>query len=334
MKLRRLAASVAAVTALSGLSIAAAPANAIAPKPGLSLSSSTVRVHTSNGMGWTFGLNASSGPFFGNTLTLQINHVATSGTESHYWQLPIPASALTFNKATQRGTLKTPQSTAPLTTVSMTFKATGHRNMPCSIGSETDYTGNLSGRATLITHLKGGGTIGGQHLTFKAGTSHLLVSNNCSPVVHPSTRCTNSSFYDVSDAHNRSLFGFAGGATRSIELSHQVHLAHPAGATRTDYASARSSSAPTLNKKTKTLRVFGSTSGLVTGTGKIVAKTITHSSGPCTLNGKHHTQDQWSSGTAKFTNTTGHAIVGRTRLTGRLTIANGASGFFDYETWH
>src|SRR5690349_2305318 len=112
MKFRTLAASVAAITGLSGVVVATAPADAAAPAPVLSIGTTTITVHTSNGMRWAFGLatspNASSG-----YLTLHIARTTRRGSESHYWDVPLPTSALTFDRSTGRGRLKTPQSAAP-----------------------------------------------------------------------------------------------------------------------------------------------------------------------------------------------------------------------------
>src|ERR1700759_3641366 len=96
---------------------------------------------------------------------------------------------------------------------------------------------------------------------------------------------------------------------------------HPAHATRTDYASARSSSAPVLNQSTNTLKVFASTSGMVTGSARLVADTLSHEGNPCTFNGAQHTEDRYTGTSGHFINTAGHPIVGHTNLTGRLTVA-------------
>jgi hypothetical protein len=203
----------------------------------------------------------------------------------------------------------------------------------CTSGSETIYNGNLTGRATLTTHLNGGGTVGGQHVSFKASSTQLYVDNNCLQSIPINNRCSKSSFYNANSPHGRNLFGFGSASGSLVQVSRNVSIAHPAGATRSDSAGA-SAPAPTLNKAAKTLKVFGSASGLVTGSGRIVAKKLDTSSRTCKLNGKKHTQVQVLSVNGKFTNTSGHPIVGHTNLTGRLTIANGGSGYFDVETWH
>lgn len=332
MKARTLIMLTVLATALSGVVVAASPAGA-APPPTLSLYPGSVTVHTSNGKAWKFGLSIYQGGPSGDQLSLNLTRNVGHSSEGHYWYVPAPTSTLSFNRTTQHGTFKTPQSTAPLTTINMSFAATGHHAAHCMSGSETIYNGNLSGRATLITHLKGGGTVGGKHLTFKASNTQLYVDNNCQTRIPISNRCSKSSFFDVNSPHNRSLYGFGSSSGSFVQVSHNVSIAHPAGATRSDSASANAP-APTLNKAAKTLKVFGSSSGLVTGSGRIVAKKLDTSTSTCKLNGKKHTQVQTLSENGKFTNTSGHPIVGHTSLTGRLTIANGGSGYFDVETWH
>jgi hypothetical protein len=331
MKARTLVMLTALVTALSGL-VGATSAAGAAPPPTLSLYTSQITVHTSNGKAWKFGLSAyQAGP--SDQLRLDLVRNVGHSSESHNWYVPAPSSTLTFNRSTQHGSIKTPQSTSPLTTINLSFAATGHHAVHCMSGSETIYNGNLTGRATLTTHLKGGGTVGGQHLTFTANGTQLYADNNCQSRIPVSNRCSKSSFYNVSGAHNRSLYGFGSPSSSFIQVSHSVSIAHPAGATRSDSASANAPT-PTLTKAAKTLHVFGSSSGLVTGSGRIVAKKLDSSSASCKLNGNKHTEVQYLSENGKFTNTSGHPIVGHTNLTGRLTVANGGSAYFDYETWH
>lgn len=331
MKVRSLAALAAIVTASSGL-VVATPVGA-APPPSLALYSSTITVHTSNGKAWQFGLSTSQlGPT--DQLDLHLTRSAAGGAESHYWTVPSTSPLVTFNQATGQGTLKTPSSTAALTTVNMTFKATRHHNASCISGSETVYVGNLTGRATLITHMTGGGTVGGQHLAFTAGTTSLYADNGCIPSFPTNNQCFKSASYSASSPNARSLFGYGGGSSSFIQVSHNVSITNPAGTTREDTASATSASAPVFDKTAKSMKVTGSTSGLVTGSGRIVASKLSHSTRSCKLAGKTYTEDQFISSGAKFTNTTGHPIVGHTILTGRLTIASGGNADFDVETWH
>jgi hypothetical protein len=333
MKSRTLAAVAAIATALSGLAMATPASAGATQPPQLSIYTSSITVHTSNGKQWSFGLSTfQAGP--SDQFSEHLTRTVSGGSENHYWDVPLPTSALKFNRSTGHGTLKTPTSTAPLTTINLNFSATRHRSIKCQSGSETDYSGNLSGRATLITHLNGGGTVGGRHVSFKAGTTHLFVDNNCVQSFPTNNQCSNSIQFDDIAPHQHSIFGFSAGTSRFIQVAHNVAIAHPAGATRSDSASARPSSAPVFSKASKTLKVSGSSSGVVTGAGRIVAHTLGHSTASCKHKGVTHTQDQVIGDNGKFTNTSGHPLVGHMSLGGRITVANGGSASFDVEHWH
>ncbi len=332
MNSRLLAAATAAFTALSGLVIAASPAAAAPSHAELEVSTSNATVHTSNGKAWTFNFSTFQEGKHAD-LTAEITRVTRPGTENHSWDVPITRSVITFNAKTGHGTVKTPQGTAPLITLNLGFTTTSRHKVKCASGSETNYGGNLSGQATLNTHLKGGGTVGGKHVSFKAGGTVLTVDNGCVQSFPQNNQCEKSVFLDGGSGHN-SVFGFAGGASRILEISHNVAIAHPAGATRSDSASVRPGSAPVFKRATKTVLVSSTKTGLVTGSGRIVAKSQSQSSGTCRLNGNKHTRVQYLSNNGHFTNTTGHPLVGHTILTGRITLANGGSASYDVVTWH
>ncbi len=332
MNSRAIGAFAAMITTMSGLVVAASPSYA-APAPQLSVQTGNVTVHTANGMKWNFGVVTGQTDQGNDDVTLYLSRTAGGGTESHYWDVPVPKSTLTFNASTGHGAVRTPSSVAGLTVLNMKFTARSHHNASCSSGSETVYNGTLSGRATLMTHLKHGGTVGGQRLTFTSGTQ-LDVDRMCLHSIPENVRCSKSAFFDGSGAHHTGLFGFSEGGTSDLEVSHLVKLAKPSGAQRADYAAGRGSRSSTLNKTTKTLQVPASSAALVTGSGRVVATRLSQESTSCTLNGKHHTEVQYVGENSHFTNTSGHPVVGHTALTGKLTIASGASAYFDYETWH
>lgn len=327
-------AATAVVTALSGLVLAATAAGAAPPPADLTLTTTTITLHTSNHQLWNFGLwSALNGIGGSSALTMTLTRAAAGGTEAHHWNVPLGSNRLTFNSRTKRGTLKTPASTAPLTTVNMMFVATSHRALHCYKGSETLYKGNLTGRATLITHLTGGGTVGGQHVAFKSGTTMLTADRGCFNPLPTGHVCTNSESFSDSAARGVSVLGFASGATRYVEVSRSVSMAKPQ-AVRTDSVTRRPSSAPTINKAAKTLHVPAS-SGVITGSGKIVANALKSSSSPCTLKGVRHTQVQaFPASSTHFVNTAGHPLVGHTSLTGRIIVRNNALGYFTVERWH
>ncbi len=327
MKLRILA--VLSTIALA-FGVSVATAHAAAPRPPiLSLSSGLVTVHTSNGEAWKFDVSMSQGDQ--HDAEVDIYRTATGGSESHYWYLPVPKSSLTWNGTRGRAVFKTPQTVASLLTINMTFTKTARHNVTCATGSRTDYTGNLSGRATLNTHLKGGGTIGGRQLTFKAGSTTLSVDRGCIQLYTPT--CADSTYFNAYNSNAPSLYGYKGGGTQNIQVERNVSLARPAGAVRGDDASARSSHAPVLHTATKTLDVFGSASGFVTGSGHLVVTQLDATTQTCKLNGVRHTQHDENGSGGQFENTGGSPIVGHTSLTGRIVMSNGGDPNFDVSHW-
>lgn len=328
------AAAIAVVTALSGLVLAATTAGAAPPPADLTLTTTTITVQTSNHQQWNLGLWSALNGIGGSTaFSLSLSRPVPGGTEAHQWNVPLGSSRLTFNGRTQRGTLKTPASTAPLTTVDMTFVASSHRALRCYKGSETLYKGNLAGRATLITHLTGGGTVGGQHVAFKSGTTTLTADRGCFNPLPTGHVCTNyESFFD-SAPHGVGVLGFSSSATRYAEVSRNVSMTKPR-ASRTDSVTTKPSRAPSFSRAAKTLHVPAS-SGMITGSGKIVANALKSSSSSCKLKGVKHTQVQYfPSSSTRFVNTAGHPLVGHTSLTGRIIVRNNASGYFAVDRWH
>ena len=81
-----------------------------------------------------------------------------------------PAGRFKFNTSTGVGTVKGGSATVSVATIDLTFKATAHQAGNCSSGSETIYTGTLTGEAELVTGLTGGGTVGGKSAKLTGGS--------------------------------------------------------------------------------------------------------------------------------------------------------------------
>ena len=103
MNSRTLAAVAAVATALSGLAIATPARAGVTQPPQLSLYSSSINVHTSNGKQWKFGLSAYQAGPSSDQLSLNLVRTVSAGTESHYWYVPVPSSVLSFNRNTGTG---------------------------------------------------------------------------------------------------------------------------------------------------------------------------------------------------------------------------------------
>ena len=282
----------------------------------------TTTVKTSNGQSWTLSVadsNNASGLAIGLTRTVS---TGGKGAEEHVWGFKSKASSLTFSKTSGDGTIKGGSSTGKVATVSLTFKSTSHKAGTCSSGSETIYTGTLSGEAKLITGLTGGGTVGGKSVTLKG---EATVDSDC---VVSTNDCIASTLFDS---------GASGGPIQAVGLSEptagktfdfvsvlrELALTSPKGATRSDIALVQAPLA-TWNPKTGVLSVTSTSAGIVTGSATLSGGTSKTSSFPCTYAGKKYTIKNTENFTAKYASPAGKAITGHTSLGGALVAPSSA----------
>lgn len=341
MKARFAAFTVAAIAAV-GLTAVAAPA-AAAPAPAeLSIQTGTVTVRTANHQLWRLSLfvepdgGGSDDP---SSVTYSIDEdlmrtvtKPTPGYEGHDWDLyELPASTLSFDPGSGDGTLTTPSSTAALTTAKLAFHATNHHSLACTQGSETVYAGTLTGQLTLKTGLKNGGTIGGQNLTFQAGTK-VSSDSGCEQAEPAAYTCLRSIELESYDLHHM-LFGLATSRRKLLILEQDVGVKRPAGTTRGDVVGADQMTAPVFNKKAKTLQVLAGKTGLVTGSGTFTGGSISTSTQKCTVKSVRHTETDYENSTPRFTNTTGHALTGHPSLTPKITVQDGRDAEYTITTW-
>ena len=110
------------------------------------------------------------------------------------------------------------------------------------------------------------------------------------------------------------------------DVTRQVSLAAPTGATRTDGAEV-TATAPVFSSTAKSLTVRGLTSGAVTGTGVISkAKRVVPGTETCTLEGTTYTQTSTAYDEASWSSS--KQFVASTILTGTLKVATTGSGEF------
>jgi hypothetical protein len=323
---------IASGTALAQTARAASPAAQAATAPAatatVTLGNDGAAVKTSNGQSWTLIVGDSS---TADTLTIGIVRTVTaggSGAEEHIWFFDSPASSLAFNKTTGDGTVTGGSTTSPLATVGLTFTATSHKAASCSSGSETIYTGTLSGEAKLVTGLTGGGTVGGSSLTFtaKGSSPEVLVDSGCVP---PEDGCTAATlFISGATGATTEAAGFAGTESGKkfnfVSVTRKVTLTSPKGAYRIDTALDLATSAPSWNPKTDVLSVSTTSSGIVTGSATLSGgkpKTVSY---PCSYGGKSYTLTETDDMTANYASPAGEAITGHTSLTGNLAAPSSA----------
>jgi hypothetical protein len=311
----------AALTAVPALASSAAPAASTLAASVLTLNNDGASVKTSNGQSWFLSVSDTSIP---DTMTAGIVRPVTAGgtgTEQHVWYFDTLASALTFDKSTGVGTLKGGSATSPVGAFDLTFKATSHAAADCSSGSETIYTGTLSGEAEIVTGLTGGGTVGGKSVTFnaKGSSPHVLVDSACVPVVNECLpEISFSSAVNGAKPEAAGVDGTEEGIkTVAVAVASKTTLTSPKGSYRIDDAEV-DTSPPIWNAKTGVLSVTTTSAGIVTGSATVSGGTVKNSTFPCSYKGVVYTMHLSSDTTANYTSPAGKDITAHTSLTGNL----------------
>jgi hypothetical protein len=306
-------------TALAATGPAGAPASAF-----LTLNNAGAAVKTANGQSWIMSVADTN---VADTLTIAITRTVTAGgtgSEEHQWTFNVLASALTFDTSTGVGALKGGSATTPVATIDLNFKATSHKAATCTSGSETIYTGTLSGEAKLVTGLTGGGTVGGTSVTFnvKGSAPQILVDSGC---VTPIDECLPETTFDSTTTGSKPAAGGLDGTEDGTKfdfvlVARKTTLSSPKGAVRTDAAEV-DTSPPSWNAKTGVLSVTTSSAGIVTGSATLSGGTVKTSTFPCSYGGKSYTMHITQNTTANYASPAGQDITAHTSLTGTLAVA-------------
>ncbi len=331
---RALAAATAALIALAGL-VATSPAAQALVQHQVFLESPAITVHTANGKAWQLSLtvypggDGSSDEVRETLLRSQSKPVPT--TEYHDWFATFPSSGMTFDSGSGDATVTTPSSIAALTTLRLTFTATSRRHASCSSGSKTYFFGNLTGRVTLKTQLRAGGTVGAMHSGFPRGKAEIIDNANCVPASSRNA-CYTSMSYQANGGGLRTLWG-VGGPHGFALLTHDLTLNNPAGAGRQDAFSTNSSHAPVFNPTKHTLQVWAADTGPFTGTGRFTGGTLSKSVGACTVKGVNHREHIRTYSNATFRNGANHPLVAHTSLVGALGVPRTTHTYYEFDTW-
>jgi hypothetical protein len=315
---------VSGFAALTGVPALAGSAAAAARPPAaseLTLNGDGASVTTSNGQSWVLSASDTSLP---DTMVAGIERTVSSGgvgTEGHFWYFDTPASSLKFDKSTGVGTLKGGSSTSPVGTFDLTFKATSHKAASCVSGSETIYSGTLSGEAEIVTGLTGGGTVGGKSITFnaKGSSPQVLVDSECVP---PVDECLPEIVFSsaVTGAKPEAAGVDAtidGIKIVAVTVAAKTTLTSPKDAYRIDDAEV-DTSAPTWNSKTGVLSATTTSAGIVTGSATLSGGTVKTETFPCSYKGVTYTMDESYDTTANYGSPSGKDITAHTSLTGNL----------------
>jgi hypothetical protein len=191
----------------------------------------------------------------------------SSGFELHSWTFNSSSSMLKFNDKT--GTLDSGTQANPVASVDLSFKTTSSKAATCTSGKETIYDGTLSGKASLVTGLKNGGTVSGTY-TFNVATPDIEVDDGC--VSPPADECGASLLAGSGNTSGPALiagtFADVNATEQLVGISEQTALTSPAGATRTDIAAMYNESGKVYATYTGS-EVKVASAGLVSGSGTV-----------------------------------------------------------------
>ncbi|MGC9961699.1 MAG: hypothetical protein ABSE47_07325 [Acidimicrobiales bacterium] len=195
-------------------------------------------VKTSNGVKWEFGVTWGNLASVGGSADLGMDLErtvsspgGTTGFEFHSWSFSVKGSTLSWNGKT--ATLNAGTQASPVATAAVTFKETSSKKVACTSGKETMYSGTMSGKATLVTGLSGGGTVSVKtwskaELTVDSGCLQPL-TNPCVPELIAGSGFSGTTVIAGS-------LSLGGPADNIVGLSSNTTLAAPKGASRQSVA--------------------------------------------------------------------------------------------------
>jgi hypothetical protein len=288
----------------------------------MSLSLAIANAKTSNGDKWWLNVIWVDSPGANMAIAdIDLEHLTTEGPtgfESHLWSFQVHQSTLTFNG--KSGTLDLGKEASPVATLDLAFKTTSSKPGKCTSGKATIYSGTLNGKASLVTGLKGGGTISG-NFDFNVNTPQIVVDDGCVPPISGNT-CSGSALIassSTSGAGETEVLALtesgAGGEQSLVALLRETALTSPKLAFRSDEV-ARDDNGDTVFARYADSEVkLGSSGGLISGSATIIGKAQTENS-PCTYKGtkyevtSHRDETAIYSGTFTSTPVIGNPLTG------------------------
>lgn len=279
---------------------------------------------------WNLSLDATK-----SFVNVTFDPAPRNNTEYHEWQTtlsfaPMAAKDLTVT-STEHATLKTGTALSPVLTVEVAFTPTKHLAEKCTKGSDTLYSGHLSGTLSFATGLHGVQV--SRKFTGTPASASLEVDKSCVlPVKSQPTACTGGSWIVL----NSSLTGSVASyeilrAKPAWEEAFDLNPAKTASKwiTRTDYVFVPSGGLPPkLDKTAHTITVSLAASGPITGAAVITyGSTFAERPVPsCYVGSKHYSETSvlYSGTSVRVTK----PLRAYTLLMGTLTMTPGR--FADY----
>jgi hypothetical protein len=255
-----------------------------------------------------------------------------SGTELHEWQIPVTASAFSFNAGTKKGTVNTGAEADPIAVVDLSITGGAATKGTCKTGTQTYYAATLKGEVELTTGLKAGGTVGGKTLTI--GSSRVSVDAGCTNP--PSNPCGAGIGWesDVIEPYIGlgGTLAISGHSYDFMAVTDYNALSAPKGSIRIDEAELNGPVA-SYDSKTHSLTITSSTAGIVTGGGVISGGAFKSSTQACVAGKKASTEPLFTTSKATWTSTDHKPLTAHTALTGNFSApATSTTADFDITT--
>jgi hypothetical protein len=297
----------------------AAPASASAKSAAsISLFSGDTKF-TADGHNWVLEITAFSGA---TTIGLETTN------EQDGWTFLTSASTFTVNAKTGHATFRSHNTLAPIAFINLSFTATKHKKQACVSGSETVFTGHISGSVTFIASSKV--KFKSAHVDFSS--PFVTVDKACIAKIPGGGNTCFGGFWNAGSAVTASgNTPGLGSAPLTASISKTVVLKKPAGATMTGIVFG-SQSKPIFNSKKRTLSVKAS-GGLIAGSALLTSKEPPDvQTSTCVSKGKKFKATD-ADYFAKYASPTGHQFVGQSVILGKLTAAKTGSAIFDIITF-
>lgn len=251
-----------------------------------------------------------------------------TGHETDDWDFNLTRSILSVNQRTGNATLNSRSSFAPVAFVNLKFTTTKRHKASCTSGSETIFSGTVSGSLTLIANHKGL-RFQSAHVRFTGGS--ISIDHDCLTRTPPSP-CAPGVWGIGSPAVNAAGTAQALPGERTTfvaSIFENVNLKAPAGA-MLNIGVAGPSGKPVFNSSKKTLQV--SARGVISGAALMKASgSPAVNSFPCVLGGKHFKARDVTY-TASFTSPKGRQFQARSIVAGLLKAPRSGFCLFDIIT--
>lgn len=251
-----------------------------------------------------------------------------TGHETDGWDFNLARSILSVNQRTGDATLNSRNSFAPVAFVKLKFTTTKRRKASCTSGSETNFSGSVSGSLTLIANHRG--------LKFQSARARftggsISIDHDCIMRTPPSL-CAPGTWGIGSPTVNVAGTAQAQPGQRTTfvaSIFETVNLKAPAGAMHNIGVSG-SSSKPVFNSSKRTLRL--SARGVISGAALMKASgRPAVNSFPCVLGGKHFKASDVIY-TARFASPKGRQFQARSIVAGLLKAPRSGFSLFDIIT--